>query len=51
MTEDHRLPIINSMMEKLFYENINGKLTFYLNEDNEIISYQQTYLEEIGKLS
>lgn len=36
---------------KPFYENINGMLTFYLNEDNEIISYEQTYLTEVKELS
>lgn len=33
------------------YENINGMITFYLNDENQITSYQQTYLEEIEKLT
>jgi regulatory protein YycI of two-component signal transduction system YycFG len=34
-----------------FYENINGMITFNVNEENQITSYQQTYLEEIEKLT
>lgn len=33
------------------YKNINGMITFNLNADNQIISYQQTYLEGIEKIS
>ncbi|MEH7414032.1 two-component system regulatory protein YycI [Neobacillus drentensis] len=33
------------------YENINGMITFTVNEDNQITSYQQTYLEEVQKLT
>lgn len=33
------------------YENINGMITFSVNEDNQITSYQQTYLEGIQKLT
>lgn len=33
------------------YENINGMITFTLNSDNQITSYQQTYLEGIEKLT
>lgn len=31
--------------EKIFFKNINGELTFYLNEENEIVSYRQTLLK------
>ncbi|MFJ5718083.1 two-component system regulatory protein YycI [Neobacillus sp. NPDC093127] len=34
-----------------FYQNINGMITFTYNSDNQIVSYQQTYLEEIEKLT
>lgn len=37
--------------EKIFFKNINGELTFYLNEENEIVSYRQTLLEDIEGLS
>jgi regulatory protein YycI of two-component signal transduction system YycFG len=33
------------------YQNINGKITFNLNSENQIISYQQSYLEGIEKLT
>ncbi|MCS0670743.1 two-component system regulatory protein YycI [Cytobacillus firmus] len=32
---------------KMFYMNLNGELTFFLNDDNEIVSYTQTRLEKI----
>jgi len=35
---------------KTLFENVNGKIIFQI-EDNEIVSYRQTYLEEIDKLS
>jgi regulatory protein YycI of two-component signal transduction system YycFG len=31
------------------YKNISGMLTFHLNSDNQIVSYEQTYLGEIEK--
>ncbi|MGG3469161.1 two-component system regulatory protein YycI [Neobacillus pocheonensis] len=33
-----------------FYKNINGMITFKYNADNQIVSYQQAYLEGIDKL-
>jgi regulatory protein YycI of two-component signal transduction system YycFG len=33
------------------YKNINGMLIFKLDEDNQIVSYEQTYLEEMEKLT
>ncbi|MBD7939735.1 MULTISPECIES: two-component system regulatory protein YycI [Cytobacillus] len=33
--------------EKIIYQNKNAELTFFLNENNEIVSYTQTYLEAI----
>lgn len=36
---------------KTLYKNINGELTFYLNEHNEIVSYRQTLLEEFEEYS
>ncbi|WP_282141058.1 two-component system regulatory protein YycI [Cytobacillus oceanisediminis] len=32
---------------KMFYMNLNGELTFYLNDENEIVSYKQTLLTKI----
>lgn len=37
--------------DKLIYENLNGKLTFFLNEKNEVTSYEQTFLENFEQLS
>ena len=38
--------------DKLFYKNISGELTFFLNDDHtNIVSYRQTFLEDIEKLS
>lgn len=33
------------------YQNINGMITFHYNSDNQIVSYQQTFLEGIEKLT
>ncbi|EKN71510.1 hypothetical protein BABA_01130 [Neobacillus bataviensis LMG 21833] len=33
------------------YKNIKGMITFTLNADNQIISYQQTYLEDFNTLT
>lgn len=32
--------------DKVLFNNMNGELTFYLNEDNEIVYYRQTLLED-----
>jgi len=32
---------------KMFYNNSKGKITLFLNDEREIISYEQTYLENI----
>ncbi|PLR79991.1 hypothetical protein CVD25_19800 [Bacillus canaveralius] len=37
--------------EKYLYKNTNGSLVFLLNDQNEIFSYTQTYLEEIEELT
>lgn len=36
---------------KMFYENINGKVIIHLNNDLQIVSYEQTYLAEIDNLT
>lgn len=35
---------------KPFYKNNNGRLLFKLNEDDEIVGYEQTYLTDIEEL-
>ena len=47
----HSITYYQQYEGKTLFENLNGKLTFYLNEENEVFSYQQTYLEEISELS
>jgi regulatory protein YycI of two-component signal transduction system YycFG len=36
---------------KMFYENINGKVKLVLNKDFQIVSYEQTYLESVEDLT
>ncbi|WP_071393133.1 two-component system regulatory protein YycI [Bacillus tuaregi] len=51
-SNDDKMIIYTQHFEgKTLFENDNGKLIFYLNDNNEIESYRQTYLEEIVKLS
>lgn len=33
------------------YENLSGMLTFYLDGEDQIVSYEQTYLEDIEKMT
>ncbi|WNS75481.1 two-component system regulatory protein YycI [Bacillus sp. DTU_2020_1000418_1_SI_GHA_SEK_038] len=37
--------------DKVFYHNMSGELTIYLNEENDIVTYNQTMLEDIEELS
>jgi regulatory protein YycI of two-component signal transduction system YycFG len=48
--EDKTITFYQQFKNKTIYNNINGKLTIHLNEENEIISYTQTLLEEIQTL-
>ncbi|MFE8701999.1 two-component system regulatory protein YycI [Cytobacillus sp. FJAT-54145] len=48
---DQTITYYQQLDNKLFYKNMSGELTFYLNKDNEIISYKQTLLVEIEELS
>lgn len=40
-----------SFGNKTFYNNTNAKLTLRLNENREIVSYEQTYLEDIKPMN
>ncbi|WP_160118378.1 two-component system regulatory protein YycI [Bacillus sp. V59.32b] len=40
-----------SFGNKTFYNNTNAKLTFRLNENREIVSYEQTYLKDIESMN
>lgn len=36
---------------KMMYNNLNGKLTFFIDENNEVMLFEQTYIEEVDELS
>jgi regulatory protein YycI of two-component signal transduction system YycFG len=36
---------------KMMYNNLNGKLTFFIDENNEVMLYEQTFIEEVEELS
>ncbi|MBX9971697.1 two-component system regulatory protein YycI [Cytobacillus firmus] len=43
----NRITYYQEFEGKMLYMNLNGELTFYLNDDNEIVSYKQTLLQKI----
>lgn len=49
--EEKTITYYQQFQNKFFYSNKNGKLTLFLNDKNEIVSYKQTLLEEIEDLS
>jgi regulatory protein YycI of two-component signal transduction system YycFG len=49
--QQHTITYYQKYKNKTLYNNINGKLVLYLNDKNEVISYKQTFLEEIEGLS
>lgn len=49
--ENNTIVYYQKYKNSLFYKNINGRLIFYLNDANEIVSYEQTLLEEIEEIS
>jgi len=36
---------------KMMYNNLNGKLTFFIDENSEVMLFEQTYIEEVEELS
>lgn len=48
---DNTITYYQQYKEKVLYKNINGELVFYLNEDNEIVGYKQTILENFEEFS
>ncbi len=36
---------------KMMYNNLNGRLTFYMDENDEVTLYEQTYIEKVEELS
>lgn len=52
MDEDSRtITFYQEFDNKMFYENISGKVILFLNDKLEITSYEQTYLDEIDNLT
>lgn len=50
--DGNKITYYQKFKDKVFYENISGELTIWLNpENNDIVSYQQTILENIEELS
>lgn len=45
--ENRKATFFQSVNNRTIYYNINGVLTIYWNEDNEIVMYEQTILENI----
>lgn len=37
--------------KKMFYNNSKGKITLFVDKENQVISYEQTYLEDIKKFN
>lgn len=37
--------------ERMFFNNSKGKITFFVNKESQVISYEQTYLEDIGNFN
>ncbi|MEH7123477.1 two-component system regulatory protein YycI [Bacillus sp. JJ1532] len=49
--EENAITYYQQFDDKVFYHNMSGELTIYLNEENDIVTYQQSMLEEIEELS
>lgn len=49
--EENTITYYQQFDDKIFYHNISGELTIYLNEENDIVSYKQSMLEDIEELS
>ena len=47
--ESKKITYAQQFKDKMIFENVNGQLTFYLNDKNEVISYEQTMLDSIDE--
>ncbi|OCA82204.1 hypothetical protein A8F94_20020 [Bacillus sp. FJAT-27225] len=47
--EDKTIIYLQQFENKFFYKNENGMLVFHLNDKNQVVSYEQTLLEDIKK--
>ncbi|WP_121610442.1 two-component system regulatory protein YycI [Mesobacillus foraminis] len=48
--EENTITYFQQYKGKPIYHNLNGKLTFFINDQNEVTSYEQTYLEPTEEL-
>lgn len=49
--EENVITYYQQFDNKIFYHNMSGELTILLNEENDIVSYTQSMLEDIEELS
>ncbi|WP_433745961.1 two-component system regulatory protein YycI [Falsibacillus pallidus] len=47
--ESKKITYAQKFKDKVIFENVNGELTFYLNDKNEVVSYEQTMLDSIDE--
>ncbi|KON85955.1 hypothetical protein AF332_03445 [Sporosarcina globispora] len=48
--DSNKITYYQQFEDKMFYMNLNGELTFFLNDENEIVSYKQTLLGDIESM-
>ena len=48
---DREIIFYQTWDKKMFFNNSKGKITLFLNKENQVISYEQTYLEDIEKFN
>lgn len=50
-TDEQTITFYQQLEGKMLYKNINGELTFYYNDNYEIVGYKQTLLEDFEEFS
>ncbi len=48
---DREIIFYQTWDKKMFFNNSKGKITLFLDKENQVISYEQTYLENIKKVN
>jgi regulatory protein YycI of two-component signal transduction system YycFG len=49
--KEKKITYYQKYQDKFIYSNKNGSLEFFLNDSHQIISYRQTFLEDIGEMA
>lgn len=49
--KDGEIVFYQTWDKKMFYNNSKGKITLFVNEESKVVSYEQTYLENIEKFN